>query len=66
MNDVVELNLAEFNVNYKMYLPNSQTNLIERIITHTKKPYEYEMLKSMARQLNRVDPSKIQPCLMWE
>lgn len=58
MNDVVELNLAEFNVNYKMYLPNSQTNLIERIITHTKKPYEYEMLKSMARQLNRVDPSK--------
>lgn len=58
MQDVFELSLNEFNVNYKMYLPNNKTNLIERIIVSTKKPYEYEMLKSMAKQLERVNKDK--------
>lgn len=37
MQDVFELNLNELNINYKMYLPNNKTNLIERIIVNTKK-----------------------------
>lgn len=58
MQDIFELKLDECNINYKMYLPNSQTNLIERIIVNTKKPYEYEMLKSMAKQLERINKDK--------
>lgn len=58
MSDIIEINLSELGINYKMYAPNYQTNLIEKIVYKTKKPYEYEMLRTMAEELARVNPNK--------
>lgn len=63
MQDIFELNLAKENLQYKMYLPNKETNLIENIIFRTGKPYEYEMLSDMATWLKRINPDKSQTVL---
>ena len=39
MNDVINIELKELDINYKMYAPNRKTNLIERIVDNTKQPY---------------------------
>ena len=58
MNDVINIELKELDINYKMYAPNRKTNLIERIVDNTKQPYEYEMLLTMADQLSHINPKK--------
>ena len=58
MNDIIELKLDEVGISYKMYAPNRSTNLIERIVDKTKKPYEYEMLVEMKEELERVNKDK--------
>lgn len=58
MNDIINIELKELGINYKMYAPNRKTNLIERIVDHTKQPYEYEMLITMANQLADINPKK--------
>ena len=59
MNDVINIELKELDINYKMYAPNRKTNLIERIVDNTKQPYEYEMLLTMANELCLINPKKI-------
>lgn len=58
MSDVIDINLSELGINYKMYAPNHRTNLIEKIVSITKKPYEYEMLRTMAEDLEQINPNK--------
>ena len=58
MNDVINIELKELDINYKMYAPNRKTNLIERIVDNTKQPYEYEMLLTMANELCHINPKK--------
>ena len=58
MNDVINIELKELDINYKMYAPNRKTNLIERIVDNTKQPYEYEMLLTMANELCLINPKK--------
>lgn len=58
MNDIIELKLDEVGIAYKMYAPNRSTNLIERIVDKTKKPYEYEMLVEIKEELERVNKDK--------
>ena len=58
MNDVINIELKELGINYKMYAPNRKTNLIERIVDNTKQPYEYEMLLTMANELCLINPKK--------
>ena len=58
MNDIINIELKELDINYKMYAPNRKTNLIERIVDNTKQPYEYEMLLTMANELCLINPKK--------
>ena len=58
MNDVINIELKELDINYKMYAPNRKTNLIERIVDNTKQPYEYQMPLTMTNELSPINPKK--------
>lgn len=52
-NDIFTLEFDD--LSYKMYLPFAKTDLIQRHIFNTKKPYEYEMLTHIRSQLKSGD-----------
>ena len=55
MKDFYTLEL-ENNISYKLYLPNTQSNFIEKYITNCKVPFEYDILKDM---ICRIPPKSV-------